>query len=297
MRKKELWLIIAGLILLNILTIVIFFGKSGGAAGTAADEKVATVGGQTISRQDWLNELEARYGKEVLKEMIDQKVIQEMADKYKITVSDKDVERQLRMAQATYGPSATASYTSDENKWKEQIKNNLLLEEILTKDVVVSESEMKKYYQENQVQFQIPTAYHLSQILVKTKDDAKKALKELSQGSSFSALAMERSIEEFSANQGGDIGYISQDDEQYPPEYIKIAKKLKPGKYSSPIKVKQGYAILKLHKVIKGQAYTYEEVKSQIRRQIAMEQMKVPASASTFWNEAKVDWFYGNTNK
>ncbi|MGG5254563.1 peptidyl-prolyl cis-trans isomerase [Neobacillus sp. SM06] len=297
MRKKELWLIIAGLIFINILTIVFFFGKSGGVTGTAAYEQVATVGGKTISRQDWLNELEARYGKEVLKEMIDQKVIQEMADKYKITVSDKDVERQLRMAQATYGPSATASYTSDENKWKEQVKNNLLLEEILTKDVVVSESEMKKYYQENQAQFQIPTAYHLSHILVKTKDDAKKALKELSQGSSFSALAMERSIEEFSANQGGDIGYISQDDEQYPPEYIKIAKKLKPGTYSSPIKVKQGYAILKLHKVIKGQAFTYEEVKSQIRRQIAMEQMKVPASASSFWDEVKVDWFYGNTTK
>lgn len=298
MRKKQLWLIIVGLVLVNILTIGFFFGKSGGAAGSAGmDEKVATVGGKAISRQDWLNELEARYGKEILKEMIDQKVIQEMADKYKITVSDKDVERQLRMAQAAYGPSTPAGYTSDEKKWKEQVKTNLLLEEILTKDVVVSASEMKKYYQENRDQFQVPTAYHLSHIIVKTKDEAKKVLKELSQGSSFSALAMERSIEEFSANQGGDIGYISQDDEQYPPEYVKIAKKLKPGKYSDPIKVKQGYAILKLHKVIKGQVYTYEEVKDQIRRQIALEQMKVPASASSFWDEAKVDWFYGNNNK
>ncbi|XJZ27396.1 peptidyl-prolyl cis-trans isomerase [Bacillota bacterium Lsc_1132] len=295
MRKKELWLIIAGLFLLNVLTVVFFFAKSEGTSGfAAANEKVATVGGESISRQDWLNELEARYGKEVLKDMIDQKVIRETAAKYKITVSDEDVRRQLRMAQAVYGSSAAENKAVDEKKWKEQVKNSLLLEEILTKDVVVSENEMKKYYKENRDQFRVPTTYHLSHIVVKTEAEAKKALKELSQGSSFSALAMERSIEEFSANQGGDIGYISQDDEQYPAEYLQTAKKLKAGKYSGPIKIKQGYAIIKLHKVIKGHTYTFDEVKNQIRRQIAMEQMKTPASATAFWDEVKVDWFYGN---
>ena len=68
---------------------------------------------------------------------------------------------------------------------------------------------MKAYYEKNKELFNIPTAYHLSHIIVKTSEEAEKAIKELSQGSSFSALAMERSIEEFSANEGGDIGYIS----------------------------------------------------------------------------------------
>lgn len=295
MRKKELWLIIAGLILLNCLTVVYFFTKTESASGFAANsEEVATVGGESISRQDWLNEMESRYGKEVLKDMIDQKVIREMAAKYKIAVSDQEVDRQLRMSQAAFGPSASQTVGGDEKKWKEQVRNSLLLEEIVTKDVVVSEKELKSYYKENSDQFHVPTSYHLSHIIVKTKSEAKKALKELSQGSSFSALAMERSIEEFSANQGGDIGYISKEDEQYPEKYLEIAKKLKPGKWSEPIKVKQGYAILKLHKVLKGETFSYREVKDQIRRQIAMEQMKSPASATAFWDEAKVDWFYGN---
>ena len=104
---------------------------------------------------------------------------------------------------------------------------------------------------------------------------------------------MERSIEEFSANEGGDIGYISEEDERYPIEYIQVAKKLKTGTYSKPIKVEQGYAILKLEGKISGKKYAFEDVKEQIRRQIALEQMKTPVTASTFWDDAKVDWFYG----
>lgn len=295
MRKKELWMIIGGLIVLNCLTVLFFLNSSAGASGMpSADEKVATVGSESISRQEWLNELESRYGKEVLKAMVDQKVIKEIAAKYKISVSDQDVNRQLRMSQTAYGPSASQYYGSDETKWKQKVKNSLLLEEILTKDVVVSDKEIKNYYKENKDQFNVPTAYHLSQIIVKTKDEAKRAIKELSHGSSFSALAMERSVDEFSASQGGDIGYISENDEQYPKQYLQSAKKLKKGKWSQSIKVKQGYAIIMLHSVMNGQKYTYNEVKTQIRREIALEQLKVPVSATSFWDESNVSWFYGS---
>ncbi|HJV32234.1 MAG TPA: peptidyl-prolyl cis-trans isomerase [Bacillales bacterium] len=293
MRRQQLWLIIAGLILLNCLTVAFFLSKAKGASSPTLDEEVASIGGSSISRQEWLNELEARYGKDVLKDMIDQKVIKEMAEKYKIDVSDQDVDREFRLIQTTYG-SSSQNKLVDEKKWKEQIKNNLLLEDILTKDVIVSNQEMEKYYQENKSMFDVPTAYHLSHIIVKTKKEAQKTVKELSQGSSFSALAMERSIEEFSANQGGDIGYITGDDEQYPKKYIQSAKKLKKEKWSEPIKVDQGYAIIKLQGIIHGKKYSYKEVKDSIRRQVAMEQMKIPATARNFWDEAKVDWFYGD---
>jgi foldase protein PrsA len=294
LRRNQLWLIIAALIMLNCLTVVLFLSKAKEANGTMMkDEVVASVGKSSISRKVWIDELEARYGKDVLKDMIDQQVIKEMADKYKIKIADQDVEREFRMLQTTY-KSTSKNKNADEKKWKEQIRNSLLLEEILTKDVVISNKELNSYYEKNKQLFNIPTAYHLSHIIVKTKSEASKALKELAQGSSFSALAMERSIEEFSANEGGDIGYVSEEDEQYPSDYIKNAKKMKVGTYSDPIKVEQGYALLKLEGKIKGKEYSYEDVKEQIRRQIALEQMKIPASARTFWDEAKVEWFYGN---
>lgn len=290
-------MVIAALIMLNCLTVAFFLSKANKVGGEVINEEaVATVGKQTISRQDWLNELEARYGKDVLKEMIDQKVIAEMAEKYKIKISNLDVEREFRMLQTTNN-SFSKKNNKNEEKWKEQIRSSLLLEELLTKDVVVSNKELKSYYDKNKDLFNVPTAYHLSHIIVKTKEEADKASKELAQGSNFSTLAMERSIEEFSANEGGDIGYISEEDERYPKQYIETVKKLKTGAYSKPLKVEQGYALLKLEGKISGKNYSYDDVKEQIRRQIAFEQMKSSASATTFWDEAKVEWFYGNNKE
>ncbi|WP_160725658.1 peptidyl-prolyl cis-trans isomerase [Bacillus sp. USDA818B3_A] len=294
MGKKQLWMIIAALIFLNCLTVALFLTKANGVNGIAANEEaVATVGKSEITRQAWLNELEARYGEDVLKEMVDQKVIEEMASKYKIKVSTKDVNREYRMLQTTYNSFSQKDHQSVA-EWKEQIRSSLLLEELLTKDVIVSEQELKSYYLKNKNQFSVPAAYHLSHIVVKTKKEAEMAAKELKRGSSFSALAMERSIEEFSANEGGDIGYISNGDERYPKQYITTVKSLKIKAVSKPIKINEGYALLKLDGKISGKNYSYNEVKDQIRRQIALEQMKTPVSASIFWDEAKVDWFYKN---
>ncbi|MEH7251849.1 peptidyl-prolyl cis-trans isomerase [Neobacillus niacini] len=294
MRRKQLWIVVAALILLNCLTIAFFLSKVKEVSGTAVNEEaVATVGKSTITRQEWLNELESRYGKDVLKDMIDQKVVKEMAAKYKINVSDEDVEREYRILQTTYSSPGENKKTT-EAKWKEHIRNSLLQEEILTRDVKVSEKEMKAYYEANKELFDIPPAYHLSHIIVKSSEEAEKAIKELAQGSSFSTLAMEKSIEEFSANEGGDIGFVLEGEERFPIEYLQVAKQLKEGAWSEPIKVDQGYAIVKLEKEVKGQKYSYEDVKQQIRREIALEQMKTSGSSTTFWKEAKVEWFYGD---
>jgi foldase protein PrsA len=287
-------MIIAGLFLINCLTIAYFIKQPLVERNTDANEVVAKIGKEQITRGEWLNEIEARYGKAVLKDLIDQKVIMELADKYRIHVSDEAIEHELRLMQTMYGDASKAG--SDEEKWKEQIRYSLLLEELLTKDVIVTEEEMKDYYKQNKNLFDIPTSYQLSHIVVKTKKEAEAAIKELNQGSSFSALAMERSIEEFSANQGGDIGFISEADDRYPASYIQQAGSLAKGEWSAPIEVKNGYAIIKLHQKMAGKSYSFEEVKGQIRRQIALEQMDTPVSASAFWNELNVDWFYKNKN-
>src|SRR4051794_5422648 len=95
-------MVIAALILVNCLTITFFLAKANVAGGIVTNEEaVATIGKKTILRQDWLNELESRYGKDVLKEMVNQRVIEEMAAKYKVKVSNEDVDREFRMLQST----------------------------------------------------------------------------------------------------------------------------------------------------------------------------------------------------
>jgi foldase protein PrsA len=299
-KSNQLWIIIAGLFLLNCLTVAFFIkppewaGKMGVLSGTK--EVVANVGNEDISRQEWLNEMENRYGQVVLKDLIDQRVIKQLAKKYKIQVSDEAVEHELRLIQTMYGSSEQIK-GSDEQKWKEQIRYSLLLEELLTKDAIVTEEEMKVYYNDNKTLFNVPTSYFLSHIIVKTEKEAKETIKELEQGSSFSALAMERSIEEFSANQGGDIGFVTEEDDRYPPAYIDQVKKLDNGEWTKPISVKNGYAIIMLKQKLEGKKYSFKQVQGQIRRQIALEQMDTPVSASAFWDELKVNWFYGEKNE
>lgn len=293
MEKKQLWYIIAGLAIFNAITLVMLIAKPAILEGNK--ETVAEIGKESITRQEWLTELEERYGQETLRDLIDQEVVKQMAEEYEIEISDKAVERELTIYKAMY--SSAGNEPKTEEKWKQQIKYSLLLEEILTKDVKVSEEDMKSFYEQNNSLFDIPASYHLSQIIVETKKEADLAVKELKDGSSFAALAMERSIDEFSANEGGDIGFVTEEDELVSPEVVDAAKALKSEEWTGPVKVENGYAIVYLHERLEGKKYAFSEVKNQIRRQIALEQMDIPVSARAFWNDADVSWFYGDSGK
>ncbi|WP_059174216.1 peptidyl-prolyl cis-trans isomerase [Bacillus sp. FJAT-27445] len=293
MKTRELWWVIAALVILNAVTVSYFLSKGETASVFKANgETVATVGKGSISREEWLKELESRYGEDTLRELVDREVISQMAKKYKITVPKADVERELRMFQTAYG-GASSLKGEDVRKWKRQIELSLLLEEILTKDAVVSETEMQRYYEKNKSLFDVQAAYHLSHIVVKTKEEANQAIKELEGGSGFETLARERSVDEFTAGEGGDLGFIQVGDERFPSEYIQAAQKLKQDQWSSPIKAGQGYAIIKLHAKMEEKKYSFKEVKDEIRRQIALSQLGMPPSASALWEEADVKWFFG----
>ena len=92
---------------------------------------------------------------------------------------------------------------------RQKIRSNLILEKVLTKDIVVKEDAIKKYYNENASLYNILTAYRTAIIVVPTKEEAEQTIEELSKGSSFDVLAKERSTDLASASLGGDIGYIN----------------------------------------------------------------------------------------
>ncbi|PLT30839.1 peptidyl-prolyl cis-trans isomerase [Peribacillus deserti] len=293
MSSKQLWTIITGLILCNIITILFFAANPFNALHSNAEtEEVASVGKREITRQEWQAEMESRYGKEVLEDMVNQEVIHQAAKKYKVSVPNQDINREISSMKTMYG-SYDANNT-DDKQLKQQVQTNLLLTELLTKDAVIPDGEIERYYEQHKDTYALPDAYHVSHILVKTEEEAEKVIKELKDGANFSTLAMEKSIDEFSANQGGDLGFISVESDIIPGSYLKSARGLKTKHWSSPIKVDKGYAVIYLHDRVAGKTYTLKEVKNQIRRQIALEQMDRAVSSQVFWNEFNVDWLYGN---
>lgn len=294
MPKQKLRAIIAALALLNLLTIIIFVIKpliiSKSVIG---EETAAKVGSKDISRDAWINELEKRYGEDVLEEMVDKEVVKQAAKKYKVKISDEELDRELKMMKTMYG-TAGQNLNKSNNQLRQEIQSSLLLEKLLTKDVSVSETAMRNHYDNNKDIYRIPTAFHISHITSSTKKQADQIVRELEKGVPFDVLAMEKSLDEFTANQGGDMGYISQDNEKVSKEYITAAENLKVKKWSDPIQTEEGWAIIYLHERIEGKQYEYDEVKDKIHRQIALEQIQAPVSGKIFWDEFDVEWFYGS---
>ena len=161
---------------------------------------------------------------------------------------------------------------TSEKDWTEQIRYQILLEQLLTRDAVVSEKEAKSFYEKNKDLYQYDDSYRIRHIVVKTKGEAENVLKDLKGGSSFEAVAAERSIDRYTSPYGGDLGFVTEEQESIPALYIQEAQKLQPDEWTKePIETKNGYAIIQLKEKLDGRSFSYEEVKNQIKRQIAME--------------------------
>lgn len=297
LKKKWLWNIIFGLVIINCLTLA-FLAKqsfslkeaSEAASFVNGQENIVAVVGETpITRKDMLVELEKMYGEEVARSIVNQEVVKQMAEKYKVTVSDQSVEREWKMIKTMYSRSPLLQ-TSSEELVKQQIKSSLLLDELLVKDVTIAEEELKSYYEGNKELYTLDDAFHLSHIVVASKEEADAVIKELKEGSSFSSLAMEVSTDELTANHGGDLGFLTHDSEMYPNVYLSEANELNTATWSDPISVDNEYVVLYLHEKVDGMTYTFEEVKDQIRRQLALEHIEGAVDPSIFWNEIGVEW-------
>ncbi|WP_064091716.1 peptidyl-prolyl cis-trans isomerase [Rossellomorea aquimaris] len=294
MKTKPFILIICVLLVTNILTLILWVKEdnhSKSAETKAGSEVVATIDGDTLTREDWLYSLEQKYGEQELRTLINQEVIGKVAKKYDVSISDKEIEQEFAFIQSVYN-AYDEEYIEDEESLKAQIKSDLLLEELLTKDVQVSEKEMKTFYEQNEHLYTFPKMFKLKQIKVANQSDANQVITELEDGSNFEALAMERSIDEQSAHLGGEIGFIPVEGELLSSEAVTELESLSKGEWSQPVQMDSEYVIFYVEDFMKERHYSFKDVKQQIRRQLALEQIETPMHPEVFWDEVKVDWFY-----
>ncbi|MBS2967288.1 peptidyl-prolyl cis-trans isomerase [Metabacillus sp. KIGAM252] len=288
MNKRALWFVIIGLAVLNLGTFLYFMKKE--PAPAESSETVAKIGQTEVTREEWLAQLENRFGKETLEQMVNSRVVEELSKKYKINVKDETIDRELDIFKASSNVTESEGL-ENEKEWRKQIRYSILLEELLTRDVNVSEEAMKTYYSKNKAHYTFEDAYHLSHIALRSEKQAEEVINELKAGSSFQALAEEHAS---AAEQQGDLGFITEGQASVPRAYMKAAGSMKAGGYSGqPVKTEKGYAVLFLNEKINGRTYSYNEVKEQIRRQLALEQMEGEVSVKPLWEEAKAEWFYG----
>jgi foldase protein PrsA len=292
-KRSALLSVIAILLITNIVTLVLWEKGNKSLSGMdAASETVATVGDEVVSREDWLHRLEKKYGEQELKALVNQKVMEKVAKDNGIEISKEQIDQEYELIQSVYN-TYDQKMVLDEDAVRKQLKAELMLEEYLTKDVKVKEEDMLSYYEENEKLYQIPTMYKLAQITVLTKEDGDQVITELENGSSFKVLAMEHSVDKQSSALGGEIGYIPVNSGYLSKEAIKELESLDNGEWTNPVAVDDHYVIYRLEEKTKEKHYSFDEVKRQIRRQIALEQLETPVQPEDFWEEVGVEWFYG----
>ncbi|MCY8859208.1 peptidyl-prolyl cis-trans isomerase [Bacillus atrophaeus] len=291
MKSRTIWTIIVGVLLVSCIVVAYKLTKSQ-AAATQSQESIATIGDKSVTREDWLKKMEDEYGKSTLEDMINVRVVEQLAKKNKLKVSDSDIEREFLLIKAVNNSFYEDEHTT-EKEWKDQIRYNILLEELLTKDIDISEKEMKSFYTKNKELYQFDDSYRIRHIVVKDQEEANRVLKDLKGGSSFEAVAAERSTDRYTSPYGGDLGFVTEAQDSIPAAYITEARTLKENEWSTePLKVSKGYAIIQLKEKLNARTFTYDEVKDQIKRQIAMDQLGDKATVKTLWKEADVSWFY-----
>ncbi|MCY8487650.1 peptidyl-prolyl cis-trans isomerase [Bacillus atrophaeus] len=291
MKSRTIWTIIVGVLLVGCIVVAYKLTKSQ-AAATQSQESIATIGDKSVTREDWLKKMEDEYGKSTLEDMINVRVVEQLAKKNKLKVSDSDIEREFLLIKAVNNSFYEDEHTT-EKEWKDQIRYNILLEELLTKDIDISEKEMKSFYTKNKELYQFDDSYRIRHIVVKDQEEANRVLKDLKGGSSFEAVAAERSTDRYTSPYGGDLGFVTEAQDSIPAAYITEARTLKENEWSTePIKISKGYAIIQLKEKLNARTFTYDEVKDQIKRQIAMDQLGDKATVKTLWKEADVSWFY-----
>jgi len=177
-----------------------------------------------------------------------------------VEVTDADVE-------AFYNNNI-ASFDTEEKVKLAYIKLSV---EDLKARVSVDDSAVRTYYDNNISSYGTEEERRVSHILIESGDDvdgarekAESLKAELDSGADFAALAKENSDDTFSAENGGDLDFITP--EMMDPAFDDAAFALaNVGDISDVVETEFGFHIIKLTDIKEAQVKSYDEVASDIR--------------------------------
>jgi peptidyl-prolyl cis-trans isomerase C len=136
----------------------------------------------------------------------------------------------------------------------------------------IDELALKRHYNSELARLEIPNEYKVRHILVKTKKQAQTVIAALTQGQSFSQLALENSIDKGSAKKAGELGWVTQS--AVPKKFATALAKLEKGKYTTtPIRSQSGWHIIQLDEMRQVPPSSFENVKSELLFKLQNKQM------------------------
>ncbi|WP_249872194.1 foldase protein PrsA [Oceanobacillus saliphilus] len=299
MSKKLLLGIIVVLLVTNIASLLFWNQEEkvviseNENAEINSREPVASIAGEEISYQDWMEGLRTAHGEKRLKTMIDRKVVNHLAEEENIEIDEKIIERDIAFLYTMQGVMTEEESAVEEARWRDDIIYRYQLEELLTRDTSIPEEELQNYYNRYGDQYNFSSSVQLSHILVNNFETAEKIVAELEEGASFHLLAREYSLDEETKNNGGYMGSIYTSSQFLPNSYETIALEMEDHSYSEPFRAENGVAVIYLHKKLPSIEFTYEEIKPYMESELALQEIGQTLTADPLWEQVEVEWIYG----
>ena len=216
----------------------------------------------------------------ILRTMIDDEIIQQRAAKLNLAASDEDVNAKITEMKAPYTQEEfdkqlkQRNLTIDDLKrdWRRSLTKTKLLNKEIESKINITDAEITNYYNSNKSEFNlIEPRYHLAQIVVtgtppqqgnlqqRKPSNEAEAHREiqtlhnrLESGEDFGALASQFSENANSAQNGGDMGFVTETQLKSDPDVYNAITRLKPGQVTESLPVYDpghkiaAYAIYKL---------------------------------------------------
>ncbi|GFO55677.1 peptidylprolyl isomerase [Geomonas sp. Red276] len=227
--------------------------------------------------------LQKDFQQQALNQLISTELLYQASQKLKI--DDLDHQAELKLAQVKAGFSDPGQYSRelekigmDEHSFLTSIRRDLaiayLVNTEIAPNVVVTDGEIDKFYQDNPDKFKGDERVRASHILVavdaKMSPEEKKAAREKAEmlrerilkGEDFAKVAKEFSACP-SGKQGGDLGYFGKG--RMDPVFEKAAFALAPGGVSEVVESRFGFHVIKLVERKPAQSISLAQARDSIR--------------------------------
>ncbi|MFH1077308.1 MAG: peptidyl-prolyl cis-trans isomerase [Pseudomonadota bacterium] len=222
--------------------------------------------------------------KDMLEHLIEKKIEEGLISEKDIHVPDEDVDKTMYRVREQNG------HTEEElvqllkkdgitlNQYKDQLREQILHARLVNQEVrakiVITEGEIREYYDKHREQYQGEERFHIALIYIKASDkkdmtevleEGRKIAKEIATGLLFDEAARLYS-EAAGSEKGGDLGSFSLD--ELVPSLQEAVKRLKPGEISPVISTEDGAQIVKLIEKEGKSAKYFEQAKEEIHQEL-----------------------------
>ncbi len=155
----------------------------------------------------------------------------------------------------------------DAQPYQEQVNRKFdeyLLERIneyLYEEIVVPEDSLKRYFDEDPLRFALPPEVNLREIILDDEDIASLITSKLNKNMSFSELARKYSVRRWSAENGGELGFLAPSDLG---RWSSLAFSLKIGEWTGPIKMESYWVFLQCIGKKQSELRTFELARKEV---------------------------------